>query len=58
MDLVLLSMIALTWVALAWHIKTTGEIYRAQADQTDTLIKIFTSSKSEILSSPKCEEEE
>tara|TARA_B100000686_G_C16799304_1_gene984776 strand:+ start:1980 stop:2129 length:150 start_codon:yes stop_codon:yes gene_type:complete len=49
MDLVLLSLIVLTWVALGWHIKTTGDIYRAQADQTDRLIEIFVS--------PKCEEE-
>jgi hypothetical protein len=58
MDLVLLSMIVLTWLALGWHIRTTGEIYRAQADQTDNLIKILTSSKNEVWGSPKCEEEE
>ena len=50
MDYILLAMILLTWVALGWHIQTTGDIYRAQADQTDKLITIFTS--------PKCEEEE
>ena len=49
MDYILLTLIFITWSALGWHIKTTGDIYRTQADMTDNLISILTS--------PKCEEE-
>jgi hypothetical protein len=58
MDLILLWAIAGCWVVLAWHIRTTGQIYRAQADQTDFLIKLMGKDKIDSLhSSPKCEEE-
>ena len=40
MDYILLTMIVFTWFALGWHMKTTGDIYRAQADQTDQLIQL------------------
>jgi len=47
MDYVLLTLFILTWVTLGWHIKTTGDIYRAQADQTDKLIQIVMGGEEE-----------
>lgn len=50
MDYILLTMIVFTWLALGWHIKTTGDIYRAQADQTDKLISIVMRDEVEVIS--------
>lgn len=53
MDYVLLALIVVTWFALGWHIKTTGDIYRAQADQTDQLIQLVMDNrkdKEEVIS--------
>ena len=50
MDYILLTLIILTWVTLGWHIKTTGDIYRAQATQTDKLIQIVMRDEVEVIS--------
>ena len=49
MDYTLLMMIFFTWAALGWHIKTTGDIYRAQADQTDQLIDLVMRDEVEVI---------
>lgn len=50
MDYILLTMVLFTWLALGWHIKTTGDIYRAQADQTDRLISLVMRDEVEVIS--------